>query len=97
MCVEVSKKGEVLEILRDTWPITLINVSTSLLDIQLCNVNDGLLWSIDGDDVFVLCLESPKHVKLVICYFVNNPCMQLDLEGECGNLFNLYIDLNLVE
>jgi hypothetical protein len=97
MCVEVSRKGEVLEILKDTWLATSTNVSTSLLDIHLCNVSDGLLWSIDGDDIFVLCLESLKHVKLVICYFVNNPCTQLDLEGERGNLFNLYIDLNLDE
>jgi hypothetical protein len=97
ICVEVSRKAEVFEILRDTWLATSTNVSISLLDIQLCNVSDGLLWSIVGDGIFVLCLESPKHVKLVVYYFVDNPCTQLDFEGECGNLFNLYIDLNLDE
>jgi hypothetical protein len=67
MCVEVCRKGEVLKILKDTWPATSTNVSTSLLDVHLCNVNDGLLWSIDGNDIFVLCLESLKHVKPTIC------------------------------
>jgi len=45
----------------------------------------------------VQCFESPKPTKPYVCYSIDNPCIQLDPKGECGNLFNLYIDLNLDE
>ncbi len=43
------------------------------------------------------CFESPKHDKPDVCYSIDNPCTQLDPKGECENLFNPYIDLNLDE
>jgi hypothetical protein len=33
MCVEGCGRGEVLEILRDTWHVALVSVFTSLLDV----------------------------------------------------------------
>jgi hypothetical protein len=45
----------------------------------------------------VQCFESPKHDKHDVCYSIDNPCTQLDPKGECENLFNPYIDLNLDE
>jgi hypothetical protein len=34
MCVEGSRRGEVLEILKDTWLVTPTSVFTSLLDMN---------------------------------------------------------------
>jgi hypothetical protein len=42
MCVEGCGRGEVFEILKDTWHATLTNVSTSLLGVQPCSGSDGL-------------------------------------------------------
>lgn len=47
ICIEGSRRGEVIEILKNTWPIASSNVSNSQLDIQPCNVSGGLLWSLD--------------------------------------------------
>lgn len=93
ICIENSGRKEVIEILKDTWPITSSNVSNSQLDIQPCSVSDELLWSIDWDDLFVQCLESPKLAKPNVCYSIDNPCTQLDPKKECENLCNPYSDL----
>lgn len=53
MCVEGCGRGEVLEILKDTWHVVLVSVFTSLLDLHICSVSDGLFWSINGNDIFV--------------------------------------------